>query len=48
MASRLRNQHPDTIYHVMARGNGGPHIVENDADRERLMNRLERVVGRSG
>ena len=48
MARRLRIQYEDAIYHVMARGNGRQDIVEDDADRERLMTCLERVVARSG
>ena len=37
MARRLRIQCPDSVCHVVAWGNGTQDIVENDADRERLM-----------
>lgn len=48
MARRLRIQYSDAIYHVMARGDGRQDIVEDDADRERLVACLERTVRRSG
>ena len=48
MARRLRIQYSDAIYHVMARGNGRQDIVEDDADRGRLVACLERAVRRSG
>ena len=48
MARRLRIQYPDAIYHVMARGNGRQDIVQDDADRGRLVACLERAVRRSG
>ena len=48
MARRLRIQYSDAIYHVMARGNGRQDIVQDDADRGRLVACLERVVRRSG
>ena len=47
MARRLRIQYSDAIYHVMARGNGRQDIVQDDADRGRLMACLERAVRRS-
>ena len=37
MARRLRIQYSDAIYHVMARGNGRQDIVQDDADRGRLV-----------
>ena len=48
MARRLRIQYSDAIYHVMARGNGRQDIVQDDADRGRLVACLERTVRRSG
>jgi len=48
MARRLRIQYSDAIYHVMARGNGRQDIVQEDADRGRLVACLERAVRRSG
>ena len=48
MARRLRIQYSDAIYHVMARGNGRQDIVQDDADRGRLVAYLERAVKRSG
>ena len=48
MARRLRIQYSDAIYHVMARGNGRQDIVQDDADRGRLVACLERSVRRSG
>ena len=48
MARRLRIQSSDAIYHVMARGNGRQDIVQDDADRGRLVACLERTVRRSG
>ena len=47
MARRLRIQYSDAIYHVMARGNGRQDIVQDDADRGRLVACLERAVRRS-
>ena len=44
MAERPRVLYPDAIDHVMAQGNGRHDLVDNDADRERLMTCLERAV----
>ncbi len=48
MARRLRIQYADAIYHVMARGNASQDIVGDDADRQRLIDGLEKAVQRSG
>ena len=48
MARRLRIQYPGAIYHVMARGNARQDIVDDDADRRRLLAALEQSVRRSG
>jgi len=41
-----RIQFPDAIYHVTTRGADGRNIVEDDRDRRRWMEQLERVVQR--
>ena len=48
MSRRLRIQYADAIYHVMARGNARQDIVGDDADRQRLIDGLEKAVHRSG
>ena len=48
MSRRLRIQYADAIYHVMARGNARQDIVGDDADRQRLIDGLEKAVARSG
>jgi REP-associated tyrosine transposase len=48
MGRRLRIQYADAIYHVMARGNASQDIVGDDADRQRLIDGLEKAVQRSG
>ena len=45
MARRLRIQYSDAIYHVMARGNGRQDIVQDDADRGRLVACLDAPLG---
>ena len=46
MARRLRVQYPGTIYHLMAHGNDRQDIVRDDADRDRLVEHLERAAVR--
>lgn len=48
MSRRLRIQYADAIYHVMARGNARQDIVGDDADRQRLIDGLDKAVHRSG
>jgi REP element-mobilizing transposase RayT len=48
MPRRLRIEFEGAIYHVMARGNARQHIVRDDDGRHRLIDDLERVVGRTG
>ena len=48
MSRHLRIQYADAIYHVMARGNARQDIVGDDADRQRLIDGLEKAVARSG
>ena len=44
MPRRLRIQFEGAIYHVMARGNGRQRIVQEDPDRQRLLDDLRRTV----
>ena len=46
MARRLRVQYPGAIYQFMVRGNDRQNIVRNDADRDRLVERLGRAAVR--
>jgi hypothetical protein len=48
MPRRLRIEYEGAIYHVIARGNARQDIVHDDDDRRRLLDDLERVVGRAG
>ncbi len=43
MPQRLRIEFEGNLYHVMARGNVRHKIVRDDADRRRLIDRLELV-----
>lgn len=47
MARPIRFQYPGACYHVMARGDGGKVIFEDD-DREAFISRLGEVCGRCG
>ena len=44
MPRHLRVLYPGVIYHVTARGNGRQAIFYDDADRERLLERLAESV----
>ncbi|MGQ0557705.1 MAG: transposase [Nitrospiraceae bacterium] len=46
MARPLRLEFPGALYHVTARGNARHEIFVDDADRQRFLNGLERVVSR--
>jgi REP element-mobilizing transposase RayT len=46
MPRRLRIEFEGAIYHVMARGNARQRIIRDDAGRRRLLDGLERTVGR--
>jgi len=46
MPRRLRIQNADVICHVMARAHGRQHIVQDDHDRQRLLESLARAVQR--
>jgi REP element-mobilizing transposase RayT len=48
MPRRLRIEFEDVIYHVMARGDARQNVVRDDADRRRLIERLEHTVIRCG
>jgi len=40
MASQLRIQYPDAVYHVTCRGNEKQNIYRDDADRSRFLQQL--------
>lgn len=44
MPTRLRQEFPGAIHHVTARGNSGRTIFLDDVDRQRFLERLQRVV----
>ncbi len=48
MPRALRHQYPGAIYHVMARGDGGKVIFENDGDCKGFLFRLGQVCGSYG
>ena len=48
MARPLRFQYPGACYHIMARGDGGKMIFEDDDDRKVFITRLGEVCGRCG
>ena len=48
MPRALRHQYPGAVYHVMARGDGGKAIFENDEDRKSFLYRLGQVCGSHG
>lgn len=48
MARPIRFQYPGACYHIMARGDGGKTIFEEDDDREVFLSRLGEVCGRCG
>ena len=48
MARPLRIEFPNAIYHVMARGNGKQAIFHIEDDYRRMVDGLERTVGRTG
>ena len=43
MLRALRHQYPEAVYHVMARGDGGKAIFEEDADGKAFLFRLGQV-----
>lgn len=48
MARPLRYEAAAAVYHVMARGDGGKDVVEDDKDRVAGVDLLEQVPGRFG
>ena len=48
MPRALRHQYPGAVYHLMARGDGGKVIFENDEDRKGFLYRLGQVCGSHG
>jgi REP element-mobilizing transposase RayT len=48
MPRALRHQYAGAVYHVMARGDGGKAIFENDEDRKAFFFRLGQVCGSHG
>ena len=48
MPRHLRVLYPGAIYHVTVRGNGRQAIFKDDADRERLLERLAESVESCG
>ncbi len=48
MARSLRFQYPGAIYHVMARGDGGKTVFENNTDCEVFLGRLSEACGSCG
>ena len=48
MARPLRYQAPGAVYHVMARGEGGKNVFEEDADRWAWLERLEQACEKHG
>jgi len=48
MPRALRHQYAGAVYHVMARGDGGKVIFENDEDRKAFLFRLGQVCGSHG
>ncbi len=48
MTRPLRFQYPGAIYHLMARGDGGKMVLEDDEDRKGFLFRLAKVCGSHG
>src|ERR1035437_2225878 len=48
MARLRRFQYPGAVYHVMARGDGGKTVFENDGDRLVFLSRLGEACGSCG
>jgi|GEM_PF-1703217 len=45
MQRTLRHLYPGAVYHVMARGDGGKAIFDDDDDRKAFLFRLGKVRG---
>ena len=48
MPRALRYQYAGAVYHLMARGEGGKEVFEDDADRKGFLLRLAKVCGSHG
>lgn len=48
MPRALRYQYAGAVYHLMARGDGGKEIFEDDQDRKGFLFRLAKVCGSHG
>ena len=48
MARKLRIQYPGAVYHVMNRGDRRESIFHDDADRQRFIETLGEVCGKTG
>lgn len=48
MARPLRYEAVGAVYHVMARGEGGKDVFEDDVDRKVWLDRLAEVCGSHG
>ena len=48
MARPIRIQYPGAVYHVMARGNHGQAIFQDDADRQRFLETLGEACEKTG
>ena len=48
MARKMRIQYPEAIYHVVNRGDRRDAILEDDEDRERLLQTLTQACQKTG
>jgi len=48
MARPIRIQYPGAVYHVMARGNHGQEIFQDDQDRKRFLETLGEACEKTG
>ena len=48
MARPIRIEYPGAVYHVMARGNHGQAVFEDDADRTRFLETLGEACEKTG
>ena len=48
MARPIRIQYPGAVYHVMARGNQGKRVFDDDRDRGRFLETLEEACAKTG
>ncbi len=48
MARPIRIEYPGAVYHVMARGSPGQEILQDDRDRQRLLETLGEGCAKTG